>query len=112
MKISLLSSFKHDGDRHVLATALLADAEIIATLNLKHFRLQDTITWEVEAQHPDTFLVGLLEKNREEIKTIITRQASRLKNPPLSVQQLLVQLAKQVPQFSQIMLEEVFGGEG
>ena len=48
-------------DRHVLAAAIKAGAEVIVTYNLRHFPAVALQPFNVQAQHPDEFLVGLLD---------------------------------------------------
>lgn len=43
------------GDRHVLAAAVVAKADIIVTSNLKDFREKDLVSWGVKAQSPSGF---------------------------------------------------------
>ena len=50
-------------DRHVLAAALRANAEIIVTANLKDFPPEDLKPYHVIAQHPDDFIVDLIDLN-------------------------------------------------
>ncbi|MDR3068967.1 MAG: PIN domain-containing protein [Cellulomonas sp.] len=47
------------GDRHVLAAAIHAEAQVIVTRNLRDFPSNRLRTWGVEAQHPDGFLTRL-----------------------------------------------------
>ncbi|MEH2395247.1 MAG: hypothetical protein V7K21_27550 [Nostoc sp.] len=61
----------HPGDRHVLAAAVTAKADIIVTSNLKHFQAKDLAGWEIEAQHPDTFLTHLYDLDPDSILQII-----------------------------------------
>jgi predicted nucleic acid-binding protein len=49
------------GDRHVLAAAIKAGAEVIVTYNVRHFPATALKRFNVKAQHPDEFLVGLLD---------------------------------------------------
>jgi hypothetical protein len=44
-------------DRHVLAAAIRARAQIIVTFNLNDFPAEVLADWDVEARHPDDFLV-------------------------------------------------------
>jgi hypothetical protein len=44
-------------DRHVLAAAIRARAQIIVTFNLSDFPPEALTDWDVEAKHPDDFLV-------------------------------------------------------
>lgn len=48
------------GDRHVLAAAIHANAEVILTCNLADFPAETLARSNIEAQHPDDFLVYLL----------------------------------------------------
>lgn len=46
-------------DRHVLAAAIHARAQVIVTRNLRDFPGDTLGPWDIEAQHPDIFLAGL-----------------------------------------------------
>jgi predicted nucleic acid-binding protein len=46
-------------DRHVLAAAIHAEAQVIVTRNLRDFPTDQLSAWGVEAQHPDDFLTTL-----------------------------------------------------
>lgn len=46
-------------DRHVLAAAIHAEAQVIVTRNLRDFPTDRLNAWGVEAQHPDDFLTAL-----------------------------------------------------
>lgn len=46
-------------DRHVLAAAIHAEAQVIVTRNLRDFPSDRLTPWGVAAQHPDDFLAGL-----------------------------------------------------
>ena len=48
-------------DRHVLAAAIHAEAQVIVTRNLRDFPAHALGQWGIEAQHPDAFLSGLHE---------------------------------------------------
>ena len=49
------------GDRHVLAAAIRGGAEVIVTMNLKDFPAKTLAPYGIEAQHPDTFIMYLIE---------------------------------------------------
>lgn len=89
----------HKGDRHVLATAISAKAKIIVTFNLKHFKPQDTLKWNVVAQHPDLFLLNLLNSDSTTMIQGIYEQLTRFRNPSLTINQLLEILKKDAPNF-------------
>lgn len=97
----------HVGDRHVLAAAVVAKANIIVTSNLKHFQHRDLARWEIEAQHPDTFLTHLYDLDPDSILQVIQRWSQDLNKPPLTFIQLLDLLSKEVPIFaSKILWDE------
>ena len=51
----------HEKDRHVLAAAVRADAAVIVTLNLRDFPHESLEPYELEARHPDEFLLDQLD---------------------------------------------------
>lgn len=96
----------HEGDRHVVAVALHAHAQVIVTSNLKHFRAKD-LPRGIEAQHPDEFLVNLFDLDPSGMMALLKKQTAALKRPPMELPQLLDGLAKTVPAFAQLMREEL-----
>ncbi|MEH2123636.1 PIN domain-containing protein [Nostoc sp.] len=97
----------HPGDRHVLAAAVTAKADIIVTANIKHFQAKDLARWEIEAQHPNTFLTHLYDLDPGTILQVIQRWSQDLKKPPLTFIELLDLLNKEVPTFtSKVLLHE------
>ena len=85
-----------DKDRHVAAVAVRAGAAVIVTSNLKDFvPLPDG----VEATSPDAFLLDLLEFAPDAMVSLLRRQVDALKNPPVTLDQLLTGLGKTVPEF-------------
>jgi predicted nucleic acid-binding protein len=51
----------HRKDRHVLAAAVRAHAQMIVTFDLRHFPEKAVSPYDIEVQHPDTFLLNLYE---------------------------------------------------
>jgi hypothetical protein len=90
----------HPKDRHVLAVAVAADADLIVTYNLRHFPEQALAPFAVQAQSPDAFLATLFEDVPETIVRAITEQVADLRRPPLTVGQVLDELMKHVPTFA------------
>lgn len=95
----LIPSMRNDeGDRHVVAAAVHAGAQLIVTRNLRHFRhLPDGI----EAQDPDDFLLDLFDLAPATIVELLERQAAALKRPPVEFSALLAGLGKTVPRFEE-----------
>lgn len=48
-------------DRHVLAAAIRANAEVLVTFNLKDFPEESLARYDVEVVHPDDFLLDQLD---------------------------------------------------
>jgi len=48
----------HKKDRHVLAAAIRSSAQTIVTFNLKHFPADGLRQYDIDALHPDEFLVN------------------------------------------------------
>lgn len=88
-----------EGDRHVLAAALIAKAHIIVTNNLKHFPIQSLRQFQLEAQSADRFLTSLYDLFPESMDEVIYTQANRLKKPSMSFPDLLNILKNSVPTF-------------
>ena len=79
-------------DRHVLAAAICAGAQVIVTNNIKDFPADRLAPFGIEAQTPDEFVLHLIDLAPGRIITVIDHQAAALKNPPMSVEALLTRL--------------------
>lgn len=82
-------------DRHVLAAAITGHADAIVTLNLKDFPAETLARYNLEAQHPDDFVMNQLELREYEALAAIKRQRARLKNPPRSPSEFIDTLEQQ-----------------
>ena len=82
-------------DRHVLAAAIRANAEVIVTFNLKDFPPGVLANHNIEAQHPDEFLASLFDAAPGAVCAAVKRQREGLRNPPKTVDELLVTLESQ-----------------
>lgn len=81
-------------DRHVVAAAVKAGAQVVTTANLKDFvPLPDGI----EAQSPDEFLCNLFDLDPGGFIEMLREQAGDLQKPPVSFHELLARLARAVP---------------
>lgn len=72
-------------DRHVLAAAIRGRVDIIVTMNLKDFPQTELMKYSLAAQHPDDFMLDLLNLAPEVVYGSIRRIRNRLKNPPMTV---------------------------
>jgi predicted nucleic acid-binding protein len=90
-------------DRHVLAAAVAAGAQVIVTSNLRHFPGRALAPFSVEAQSPDEFLASLADLAPRTMVRILREQAAALKNPPLTVEDVLDDVGLQAPRFAELM---------
>jgi hypothetical protein len=91
-------------DRHVVAAAIAAKAEVIVTLNLKDFPAAALAPFAIEALHPDDFLVRLFVQDPDAVCEAVRRQRANLKNPPYTAGELLARLADTgVPRLAQLL---------
>lgn len=81
-------------DRHVLAAAIKADADVIVTTNLRHFPQAILAKFDIEAQHPDDFVVCQLDLDEAEVLAAVKRQRAALRKPPLSIDEFLRSLER------------------
>jgi hypothetical protein len=81
-----------DADRDVLAAAIRAGAEVIVTDNLRDFPAAELARFDIEALHPDDFLLSLLDVAPGTVCTAVKRQREGLRNPPKTAQELLATL--------------------
>jgi hypothetical protein len=82
-------------DCHVLAAAIRAGAEVIVTYNLRHFPAGALSRFDIEAQHPDDFLVRLIDLAPGVVCAAAKRQRESLRNPPKTAEELLATLESQ-----------------
>lgn len=72
-------------DRHVVACAIKAQAQAIVTENLSDFPAEALAPFDVEAVHPDEFMLGLLDLNAAVVATIFQEQVNDLRKPPTTM---------------------------
>jgi hypothetical protein len=78
-----------EDDRHVLAAAIRSGAQVIVTSNLKDFPAGLLAPYDLEAQHPDAFVLHLLSLDAGAVSRAVAVQAASLKNPPMTRDELL-----------------------
>jgi predicted nucleic acid-binding protein len=81
-------------DRHVLAAAIRAGAEVIVTYNLGDFPADALSAHGLRAQHPDDFITHLLDVAPGTVCTAAKNQRTSLRSPPKSVDEFLAILEK------------------
>lgn len=79
-------------DRHVLAAAIIAEADTIVTANIKDFPAATLALFEINAQKPDVFLCRLFAENPEKVIEAARNQRQALTNPPKTTAEYLATL--------------------
>ena len=95
-------------DRHVVAAAIRAGAQVIVTSNTKDFPDKALKRFGLEAQSPDEFVLNLIDLAPGAVAAIVSKQAEDLKNPPQSREQLLETLLSNGLVRSVARLRELF----
>jgi hypothetical protein len=97
----------HEKDRHVLAAAVKTPCEVIVTYNLKDFPEQALKPFDIEAKHPDEFLIDLYHIDGEIVIHELHEQGAAL-NKPRTINEVLVSLETcRCRQFAQLIRERL-----
>lgn len=80
------------GDRHVLAAAIEANAEVILTFNLKDFPSSSLLPHGVVALHPDEWLLEVIERAPSRVLAVLEAQAAQAQRPPNTLEGLFLAL--------------------
>jgi len=81
-------------DRHVLAAAIAGHVDAIVTFNLKDFPEDVLGRYDIEAQHPDEFVLNQLELRQIDALAAIKAMRARLRRPPQSAAELIATLER------------------
>ena len=76
-------------DRHVLAAAIRGRADVIVTANLRDFPANILGEFGIEAQHPDAFILYLLNLAPSQVAGAARDHRDSLRNPPKTIEQYL-----------------------
>ncbi|MQY23376.1 PIN domain-containing protein [Nocardia macrotermitis] len=76
-------------DRHVLAAAIKAHAQIIVTANLSDFPAEYLASWNIEAKSPDDFVLDQIALDDRIVWACVQQIADSRRNPPETVQDVL-----------------------
>ena len=80
-------------DRHVLAAAIVAGAQLIVTDNMKDFPAEALDPYGIEAVRPDDFVTQQFDLNPAAVLSAVQAQRANLRNPPRTAEELLDTLA-------------------
>jgi predicted nucleic acid-binding protein len=82
-------------DRHVLAAAIRANADVIVTRNLKDFPPEKLAPFAIEAQHPDVFVSRLIDLHEGTVVAAVREHRSQLRSPPKTASEYLDTLERE-----------------
>ncbi len=76
-------------DRHVMAAAVHSECQVVVTYNLKDFPTEAMVKHQLEAVHPDTFLLDQLDLYPEAVYAALRRQSAESARPRLTALHLM-----------------------
>lgn len=100
----LVSGFEHliasielpdPDDRHVVAAAIVAGADLIVTFNERDFPANQLARYNLAAQHPDDFILDVLDLHPARVCEAVAAHRRSLRNPPKSADEYLDTLLRQ-----------------
>lgn len=93
-------------DCHVLAAAIRCNAQAIITRNLKDFPTEILSEFDLEAIHPDVFLINQFDLSNAKVLDAIKNIRARMLNPKYSASEYLDSLSVDgITAFSQRLSE-------
>lgn len=95
-------------DRHVVAAAVKAGAQVVITANLKDFTV---LPDGIEAQSPDEFLCNLFDLDPWRFLDVLREQALDLQKPSVTFEELLDRLTRSVPDLVTAVREYLATGD-
>jgi hypothetical protein len=76
-------------DRHVLAAAIKAGAQVIVTSNLKDFPADELANWNMEAKSPDEFILDQIDLDDRVVWACLQQIVDSRTNPPETIEDVL-----------------------
>jgi hypothetical protein len=96
-------------DRHVLAAAIQCHASVIVTHNLADFPSDVLAPFNIEAQHPDDFVLALLDISADMVLEAARNHRASLRKPPKTADEYLSELDSQGLKKTVVSLRDVMG---
>ena len=98
-------------DRHVVAAAIRAKAQVIVTFNEKDFPAAVLEEFDLATQHPDTFLRHLIDLAPNIVRTRLATMIEGFKNPAMTNEEYISILERQSLPETAAALRELFAAE-
>lgn len=93
-------------DRHVVAAAIRGHADAIVTFDVDDFPLDELNKYNIEIQHPDTFILNQIHLHKIGALSAIKRMRARWRNPEFTAEELVRTLEARGLPFSADSLRE------
>lgn len=87
-----ITGLRDPNDRHVVAAAVRGSAAAIVTDNVKDFPAGALEPWGLHAVTSDDFLLDALDLNEHQVLGCLVEMTERRKQPPVTVEDILVSL--------------------
>jgi hypothetical protein len=87
------------GDRHVVAAAIAARADVIVTNNVRHFAPERLAQSGLLVQTADEFLIHWWWLDPQAVDDVLVEMAAATSRPPLTTAQVLESLRRFAPEF-------------
>ncbi len=98
---SLIEAMTNDPkDRHILAAAVHAQADMIVTFNLRHFPAAALAPHDIRAVSPDTFLLERFAENPDAMVAVLHCMERERTRPRRSAAAILDAFARLTPRFA------------
>jgi len=97
------------GDRHVVAAAFAARADVIVTNNVRHFAADRLAKSGLLVQTADEFLIHQWWLDPDAVNEELALMASATSRPPLTTGQVLDSLERTAPEFAGLVTAAVEG---
>lgn len=81
-------------DRHVLAAAIKAKAQIIVTRNLKHFPRAKLASWDLMAKSPDSFVRDTIDLDRQAVWACLQQIVDSRTRHPVTIDDVIGELER------------------
>lgn len=100
------SMTNNEKDRHVLAAAVRGNVDAILTFNLKDFKSDDLVQWDIEARHPQDFLLSVYSMNPV---VVVARLSDIAQKKESDIESVVLNYGIALPKFSSRVHEDITG---
>lgn len=81
-------------DRHVVAAAIIGRADVIVTVNTKHFPAESVARYDIEVFHPDDFIIHQFGINQAKTLSAFRAMRARYRKPSMTAEEFLANLER------------------